>query len=111
MTKSTSTMVNEESNQMSDVQFLFNKYEEVKQEILSLSKELETAQSLEQIHRKHVDDLECDIRHTRFVINTTIAKCLDKDRDFKPKSKVTKQDLLNALQTISGIVNEGGNRS
>lgn len=101
-----STVVREESNQMSDVQFLFNKYEEVKQEILSLCKELETAQSLEQIHRMHIDDLEHDIRHTKFLINTTIGECLDRDHDLKPKSKVTKQDLLNALQTISDIVNE-----
>lgn len=101
-----STVVREESNQMSDVQFLFNKYEEVKQEILSLTKELETAQSLEQIHRKHIDDLEYNIRDTRFGINATIAKCLDKDHNFKPTSKVTKQDLLNALETISGIVND-----
>ena len=100
------TTVREESNQMSDVQFLFNKYEEAAQKISRLSKELETALSTVKESTERIDNLEHDIRHTRYLINTTIGKCLDRDHDLKPKSKVTKQDLLNALQTISDIVNE-----
>lgn len=108
MTKTTdySTVVCEESNQMSDVQFLFNKYEEATQKILRLKEELEAARSAVNASTDRIDDLEYDIRNTRRAINMGIAECLDEDHDFKPKSKVTKQDLLNALQTISHLVNE-----
>lgn len=108
----TTTSVREESNQMSDVQFLFGKYEEATQKILRLSKELEDVKTRNMEHRarnveltKCIEDLKYDIRDTRFAINATIAECLDENHQFKPTNKVTKQDLLNALQTISVLIN------
>lgn len=90
-----------------DLQFLFGKYEEATQEISRLSKELEdvkmrNAENILRIDKfiERIYDLEYDIKDTRLAINMIIAEC-------SPTSKVTKQDLLNALETISGIVNEG----
>lgn len=108
MTKTTdyATTISEESNQMSDVQFLFNKYEEATQKILRLSTGLEDAKTRVAELTERIKDLEHNIIDTKFGINATIAECLDEDHDFKSTSKVTKQDLLNALQTISHLVNE-----
>lgn len=115
MTKSTeySTVVKEESNQMSDVQFLFGKYEEATQKILRLSKELEDVKTRGMGYRvkeveltKRIEDLEYDIKDTRLAINMTIGRCLDENNDLKSTNRVTKQDLLNALQTISVLINK-----
>lgn len=107
------TTVREESNQMSDVQFLFNKYEEATQKILRLSKELEDVKTRNMEHRarnveltKRIEDLEYDIKDTRLATNMIIGGCLDKNNDLEPSNKVTKQDLLNALRTISVLINE-----
>lgn len=75
-------------------------------EILRLSKELEAVKTRDMVLTKCIKDLKYNIRDTRFAINATIAECLDENHQFKPTSKVTKQDLLNALQTISVLINE-----
>lgn len=100
------TVAKEESNQMSDVQFLFGKYEEATQEILRLSKELEDVNTRNRQLTNRIDDLEYDIKDTRLAIKMTIDKCLGKNNEFKLTRKVTKQDLLNALQKISVLINE-----
>lgn len=114
MTKGTnySTVVTEQSDQMSDVQFLFNKYEVAIQEVSHLSKKLENLQfhydedikMMDEL-RNRIEDLEYDIRDTRNAVNMTISECLDEDNALKPTNKVTKQDLLDALQTISVLIN------
>lgn len=115
MTKTTdySTVVREASDKMSDVQFLFGKYEEAMEKAGSIIKELEDVKTRNMELRAkvadltgYVEDLEYDKRDTRLAINMTIGECLDENNDFKPSNKVTKQELLDALQTISVLINE-----